>query len=248
MSRVPPYAGRFCITLAALALGACASRSVVTRTDVASVRRGDVIVSRAMTHDAPLTADPAAAHWADADVVTIDANFLGEPIEGRPTEVRSRYTSTHLYLLYTCPYDTLNLKPDPVATSETPKLWTWDVAEAFIGWDAGAIERYKEFQVSPQGEWVDLDIDRLAPTTQQGMAWNSGFEVKARVDERARVWYGEMKIPFDAIDPRGPAPGRILRVGLYRIAGAEPRTYYAWQPTGAPSFHVPQAFGLLRMQ
>ena len=98
------------------------------------------------------------------------------------------------------------------------------------------------------GEWVDLDIDRADQQGQAGMAWNSGFVVAARVDEAARVWYGEMRIPFAAIDPRGAEAGRTLRVGLYRIAGADPRTYYAWQPTGARNFHVPEAFGTLRLQ
>jgi hypothetical protein len=35
---------------------------------------------------------------------------------------------------------------------------------------------------------------------------------------------------------------------LYRIAGTDPnKKFYAWQPTGQKSFHVPQAFGRLRL-
>ena len=48
-------------------------------------------------------------------------------------EVRSRWTLTHLYLLFTCPYDKLNVKPEPVTLAETNKLWEWDVAEVFVG-------------------------------------------------------------------------------------------------------------------
>ena len=72
-------------------------------------------------------------------------------------------------------YDELNLKPDPTPSVETPRLWNWDVAEAFIGSGADRMTRYKEFQVSPQGEWVDLDIDREDPQGQAGMKWNSGY-------------------------------------------------------------------------
>lgn len=223
--------------IAALLMGSAAPRA-----------QPGVVVSVEMASDVAPTASPSAAHWTGVPAVTLDQDYLGVRIEGRPTEVRSRWTRTHLYLLYTCPYDTLHLKPLPDVSVETPRLWNWDVAEAFIGSDAVNIARYKEFQVSPQGEWVDLDIDRADAAGQQGMIWNSGFDVKARVDEAARVWYGEMKIPFAAIDPRAPARGRTLRVGLYRIAGSDPRTFYAWQPTGQRNFHVPEAFGTLRLQ
>jgi hypothetical protein len=228
------------LLVAVLLLGAagCAARTAPSSGDAAPTAEPGVITSVEMARDVALTASPAAPHWTDVRAAILDRDYLGVPILGRPTEVRSRWTRTHLYLLYACPYDNLYLKPSPDVSAETPKLWNWDVAEAFIGWDTTNIARYREFQVSPQGEWVDLDINRADASAQKGMAWNSGFEVMARVDEAARVWYGEMKIPFAAIDPRAPEPGRTLRAGLYRIAGPDPRTFYAWQPTGL-LFSVP---------
>jgi len=80
------------------------------------------------------------------------------------------------------------------------------------------------------------------------MQWNSGYAVKGRIDAQAKIWYGVMRIPFRAIDTRPPEKGRELRIGLYRIAGRETKKHYAWRPTGQPSFHVPQAFGTLRLQ
>jgi hypothetical protein len=57
-----------------------------------------------------------------------------------------------------------------------------------------------------------------------------------------------MRIPFRAIDTRSPEEGRDLRIGLFRIAGAgQKRVFYAWRPPGGTSFHVPQAFGILRL-
>ncbi|HEY8550388.1 MAG TPA: carbohydrate-binding family 9-like protein [Vicinamibacterales bacterium] len=206
-----------------------------------------VFESTYVPRDFELTADPGTREWTDAPRVTIDRDYLGRPIPGRPTEVRSRWTDTHLYLLYVCPFDTLNLKPDPATDRETPRLWNWDVAEAFIGSDFERITRYKEFQVSPQGEWIDLDIDRSDPKGQVGAAWDSSFAVRARIDADAKVWYGEMRIPFSALGATA-RPGTELRIGLYRIANVEPRTYYAWRPTGKTSFHVPEAFGTLRLQ
>ena len=147
-----------------------------------------------------------------------------------------------------CPYTELNLKPDPVTTAETPRLWNWDVAEAFIGSDSARIGRYKELQVSPQGEWIDLDIDRDDQKAQQGAAWTSGYTVAARIDREARIWYGLMRIPFTAIDTRPPEKGRELRIGLFRISGAEPRQRHTWRPTGGVTFHNPEAFGTLRLR
>jgi len=37
-------------------------------------------------------------------------------------------------------------------------------------------------------------------------------------------------------------------MGLFRIAGVGPaKRYYAWRPTGQTTFHVPEAFGTLRL-
>jgi len=207
-----------------------------------------VIESSALSKDVPLSADPNAAEWRDAPGVKFAHDYLGKPIEGPPTEVRSRWTKTHLYLLYICPYTELTLKADPTTSAETPRLWNWDVGEVFIGPDRGPITQYKELQVSPQGEWVDLDIDREHPKELGGMGWNSGFSVKARIDKEKKIWYGEMRIPFAAIDDQAAEKARTFRIGIYRIAGAgENRQYYAWRPTAQKSFHVPQAFGTLRL-
>jgi len=197
-------------------------------------------------HDFELTADPETPEWRTAPSVEMGSDYFGKPIAGDPTVIRSRWSNTHLYLLYACPYDELNLRPNPNPAVETPQLWNHDVAEVFIGWDADRIGRYKELQVSPQSEWVDLDIDRENSRGQAGMRWNSGYSVKGRIDRDRKIWYGEMRIPISAIDERTtPLRGRAFRVGFFRIAGVTDKKHYAWSPTGRTSFHVPAAFGQL---
>ena len=207
-----------------------------------------VLDSAYAAQDFELEPDPDSAEWKTAPRVVAGVDRSGQPAPGPPTEIRSRWTKQHLYLLYVCPYTELNLKPNPTPTVETPQLWNWDVAEAFIGSDFEHIGRYKEFEVSPQGEWVDLAIDRDDPKGQEGMKWNSGFTVRSRIDARAKIWYGVMRIPFRSIDARPPEAGRELRLGLFRISGADPRQRHVWRPTGTDSFHVPQAFGTLRLR
>ena len=92
-----------------------------------------VIESAWSPRDFELNLDPDGEEWREAPRVTASRNYVGEPIAGPPTEIRSRWTNANLYLLYINPYDELNLKPDPTPSVETPRLWNWDVAEAFIG-------------------------------------------------------------------------------------------------------------------
>ncbi len=207
-----------------------------------------VIRSRRARTDAAPAADPASEFWKGVPGVFAERGPRGEAVSGRPTEIRSRWTRDNLYFLFICPYETLYLKPNPVTDAETNGLWDWDVAEVFVGWDFENIRRYKEFEVSPQGEWVDLDIDRGNPKGGTNWRWDSGFASKARIDRAAKVWYAEMRIPLDKIDTRPARAGNQMRVNLYRIEGGPPsRKFIAWQPTGSPSYHVPEAFGRLEM-
>ncbi|HET8546748.1 MAG TPA: carbohydrate-binding family 9-like protein [Bryobacteraceae bacterium] len=202
-----------------------------------------VIRSYRARSDFALTADPNAPQWKNAQGVIAENDSLGKPVRGHRTEIRSRWTNENLYFLFVCPYEELNLKSDPSATTETSRLWEWDVAEVFIGWDADNIHQYKEFQVSPQSEWVDLDIDAKNRRPDAWM-WNSGFRVKGRVEEARKVWYGEMQIPWKTIDPRPVKAGNELRLNLYRWQGPKAkRVGIAWQPTGAANYHVPESFG-----
>jgi len=207
-----------------------------------------VIISHRAAADFALSADPDAAPWKGITGIFMDRGPKGEPVPGHRTEVRSRWTKDNLYLLYICPYEALHLHPNPSRTTETNTLWDWDVAEAFIGTDFQNIHRYKEFEMSPQGEWVDLDIDSTNMGNNNAWLWNSGFDVKSRIDEHKKIWYGEMRIPIKSIDNRPPAVGLEMRINLYRCQGADPnRKYIAWQPTHSATFHVPEAFGRMRL-
>lgn len=199
-------------------------------------------------HDVPLNTDPQSTFWREAQQVVADVDAHGNPVPKYRTEVRSRWTKDNLYLLYICPYEELYLKPDPNPPAETFGLWNWDVAELFIGSDFQNIRRYKEFEVSPQGEWIDLDINLDLPHHEGGWKWNSGFEKAARIDRKAKVWYAAMRIPFAAIDPQAPAAGTVFRANLYRSQGPpERRVTVAWRPPMTDTFHTPECFGQLEL-
>jgi hypothetical protein len=208
-----------------------------------------VFTARRLAKDAPLNLDPASALWKEAGVIRMTHSARGEPAPGHETEVRARWTAGHLYFLFICPYERLHLKPDPETARETNKLWEFDVAEVFVGADFEKIWQYREYQVSPQGEWVDLDIDRKAPKPEGGWLWNSGFEVAARIEAGAKRWIGAMKIPIASITERKAGPGFEFRANIYRIQGPPPqRRFVAWRPTGpGGGHHVPESFGILKL-
>jgi hypothetical protein len=207
-----------------------------------------VVESVFASEDVPLRLDPVSAFWSVARPISMEKDPLGKNEPRYRSEVRSRWTKHNLYFLFVCPYEELHLRPKPNTREETNELWNWDVAEVFVGSDFADIQRYKEFEVSPQGEWVDLDINLHDPHHEDGWKWNSGFETAARIDPQAKIWYAAMRIPLAAIDARPPAPGNTLRINFFRSQGTPEHLHeITWQPPMSKSFHVPEHFGLLKL-
>lgn len=226
---------RICIVLALLAA-------------VAFAADDKAIESMKADDDVALTTESATSFWQGGRAVYAERDTYGNPLPSFRTEIRSRWTKNSLYFLFICPYDELYLKPAPDTSTETYQLWDWDVAEVFIGSDFQNIRHYKEFEVSPQGEWIDLDIDLTKPQHEDGWKWNSGFQLSTRIDHAGKTWYAAMRIPLAAIDQRPPADGVIFRINLFRAQGPpSQRKYIAWQPTMSDSFHVPESFGILKL-
>jgi hypothetical protein len=207
----------------------------------------EAIASFAASDSGPDT-DPDSAFWSGASSVIAAGDFYGRPVPNHRTEILLQWTANNLYGLFICPYQQLHLKPNLNLTAETYELWNWDVAEIFIGDDFTNIRRYKEFEVSPQGEWVDLDVNLDNPPHEAGWVWQSGIQVAARIDESHFTWFGFMRIPWASVSSRPPAAGNQLRINFYRCQGSEPdRKYIAWQPVHRPSFHTPECFGILTL-
>ena len=84
--------------------------------------------SKHADRDAAADTDPQSAFWRGVPAVMIENDARGNPVPGYRTEVRSRWTAGNLYFLFICPFQRLNLKPDPKTQTETNELWKWDVA------------------------------------------------------------------------------------------------------------------------
>lgn len=204
-----------------------------------------VMTTHRASSDFDLSADPDSSHWKVSGVIA-DKDALGKLLPEARTEIRSRWTSKNLYFLFIGKYESLYSRPNPDPQKEAWGLWEYDVAEVFVGNDLKNIHLYKEFEVSPDGEFIDLDVDKLRKGKEVDWLWNSGFRYKTKIDQEKKIWICEMQIPWSSIDPRDPKAGNELRLNLYRIEGAPPnRKYIAWQTVGNPSFHTPEKFGRL---
>jgi hypothetical protein len=217
---------------------------------VASCTAADpgLMLTHRAKNDFALTANPEASEWKNVQGVIAATDRYGKPLPEARTEIRSRWTDQYLYFLFVSNFQTLHPRPNANPAKEAWGLWEYDVAEVFIGDDLKNINLYKEFEISPDGEFIDLDVDRDRKGKEVDWLWNSGVEYITRIDRDQNVWICEMRIPWKAIDRRKPAPGNQLRLNLYRIEGAPPnRKYIAWQPVRNPSFHTPEKFGLLKL-
>jgi hypothetical protein len=200
--------------------------------------------------DVELTADPASNFWKGIEPLILDKNIIGATVPGLWSEARSRWTKNNIYFLFSGPFETLNLKPHPNIERETNRLWFWDDFELLIGADFAHKNLYREFEVSPQEEFLDMNIDstRVNPGHNEELFWNSGFKVKARIDKITNIWYAELQIPIVSIDKRPPKIGNEFRVNICRLLGpADNREFIAWQPTGFWNPHHPEKFGTLKL-
>jgi hypothetical protein len=197
-----------------------------------------------------LNADPNSAVWASAAraVIVKDCTHVVDYAALNST-VRGFWTGKDLYLLFECPYKVLNLFLPAMGGGPRNKLWDRDVVEMFLGDDWKNIRHYREFEIAPTGDWIDLAINLDKESYDQ--SWRSGWKTAARIDEKAKIWYAAARIPLAAISEQTVKAGTKWRANLYRIegVGGDPdRHFLCWQPTcvvNRDPNHVPENFGTI---
>jgi hypothetical protein len=210
--------------------------------------KAPVMQTHRISRDFSLSADPEAAPWREVSGVIASTDPFGRPLPDARTEIKSRWTPNNLYFLFISHYESLYPRPNPTPEKEVWGLWDYDVVEVFIGHDLENINLYKEFEISPDGEFIDLDVDRKRKGKEVDWLWNSGMKYKTRIDRNHKVWFCEMQIPWRTIDTRVPIAGNELKLNLYRIEGGpKNRKYIVWSQIDNPSYHTPEKFGSLRL-
>lgn len=202
-----------------------------------------------VTRAPELNTDPTSPTWAHSASTWIEKDCSRQlDYPKLKTEVRAFWTDSDVYLLFICPYTELNLWLPADNSKDRLKLWDRDVVEFFLGDDWVNIRHYREFEIAPTGDWVDLAID--LDRDSYGADWNSGWQRQGRIDEKNHVWYAAARVPLSSVDLR-VKEGTKWRVNLYRIdgLGADPQRHFmCWQPTcvvNRDPNHVPEHFGTM---
>jgi alpha-galactosidase len=188
--------------------------------------------------------------WQKAEWVRFDHDMSGQQhFPEAETKVASLWTPTHVYFAFQCKYSTLNIYEGEDPAKERWELWNRDVAEVFANPEPARVNHYYEFEVAPNNQWIDLEIDKdKDPFNDAG--WDSHFEHATRVDAQNHIWTCEMRIPVRSMDVRLLEPNAEWRINFYRADGPgddSRRRFMCWStiPEGR-TFHVPTRFGIIR--
>jgi hypothetical protein len=188
--------------------------------------------------------------WAGAEWIGFDMDAFSRVRYPRTeTKVAACWAPEFLYLGFLCRYETL-MSGDEDSRAERWRLWERDVIEAFINPNPLQPSHYYEFEVAPNNQWLDLEIDlRRKPIWDR--RWDSGFHHATRIDATCSVWTAEMRIPIASMKRAVIRPGIAWSVNFYRCEGAgKARRMLSWGALplslSESSFHQPDSFGTLK--
>jgi Carbohydrate family 9 binding domain-like len=196
-------------------------------------------------------ADPSKPSWKQAESAEFDTSASGKShFPEISTRVASVWTDSNIYFLFLCHYDSLNVYQGEDPKVERWRLWDRDVAEVFLNPQPERVNHYYEFEMAPNNQWIDLEIDRTKDAFNNA-SWNSGFDHATRIDAKNYVWTAEMRIPVSSMNVNAMHPGVEWRANFFRASGEggdDRRKFLAWSiiPEGK-TFHVPTRFGILRL-
>jgi alpha-galactosidase len=188
--------------------------------------------------------------WNNASWVMFDHDvYSGGPYPQAETRVAALWTTHSIYFSFRCKYSSLNIYEGEDPTQERWELWNRDVVEVFINPEPDRVFHYYEFEVAPNNQWIDLEIDKTKDPFYDPV-WASGFEHATRIYNKSRSWTCEMRIPIASMRVREILIGSEWRVNFFRADGLgddSQRRLLSWiMIPGGTTFHTPTHFGLIR--
>ena len=183
--------------------------------------------------------------WKAANEILIDKYWSGEkaPV-GRGFKAKLLWSKTALYVRFEANQtEPLIVSDTPNLKTKTKGLWDRDVCEIFLAPNKADFRRYFEFEIAPNGEWIDLGIYQKPDERITDWDYDSGMQSAARIEKNKVVT--AIKVEWKAFGAT-PKAGDIWLGNILRCVGAgATRGYLAWSPTltETASFHVPEKFG-----
>ena len=195
--------------------------------------------------------DLSKSAWKHAQWTQFDHDASGKShYPELATRIAAVWTPTNIYFAFSAHYESLNVYEGEQPSAERWQLWERDVVEVFLNPQPQRVNHYYEFEVAPNNQWIDLEIDK-DKTPFNDPSWNSGFQHTIRIDNKNHIWATEMRIPLSSMNVGAINVGTQWRANFFRAAGTGDdthRKFLAWSviPEGK-TFHVPTRFGVLTL-
>ncbi len=183
--------------------------------------------------------------WEKSEETTIENYWSGEKAASeRHAKAKLLWSDSAFYIRFEANQaEPLIISETPNLKSKTKGLWDRDVCEIFVAPNPKEINKYFEFEIAPNGEWMDLKVHKLTDRRETDFDFDSGMKSAAKIESgKVRM---AMKVEWKAFG-KTPKANKIWKGNLFRCVGSgETRGYLAWSPTETetPDFHVPEAFG-----
>ncbi len=183
--------------------------------------------------------------WKQAENVSIDKYWSGENApDGRQFKAKLLWSDSALYVRFQANQtEPLIVSDTPNLKSKTRGLWDRDVCEIFVAPNKAEFRKYFEFEIAPNGEWIDLGIYQKPDERITDWDYDSGMKSTAVIEKDKVIT--AIKIEWKAFG-KIPQKGDVWLGNIFRCVGAgATRGYLAWSPTltKEASFHVPEKFG-----
>lgn len=207
------------------------------------------IVSQFIPEDFVPDGDLNKPVWETAQWEEFDHAMAGAPSYPQAeTRVAALWTAGYVYFGFRCRYTSLNIYQGEDPAKERWELWNRDVAEVFLNPRPERVSHYYEFEVAPNNQWIDLEIDKTK-TPFNDAGWDSHFEHATRIDAGNHVWTCEMRVAVKSLGVEAVRAGDEWRLNFFRADGPgndSERRFMSWStiPEGK-SFHVPERFGTI---
>lgn len=183
--------------------------------------------------------------WKRAEDISIEKYWSGENApQGRQFKAKILWSDAAIYVRFKAN------RNEPLIVSEkanlatkTRGLWDRDVCEIFLAPNKDEFRKYFEFEIAPNGEWIDLGIYQKPDERITDWDYASGMKSAAKIEKNKIIM--AIRVEWKAFG-KTPKTGDVWLGNIFRCVGKDPtRGYLAWSPTGTkePSFHVPEKFG-----
>jgi hypothetical protein len=183
--------------------------------------------------------------WEKAQTIEVDKYWSGENVpKERRFKAKLLWSDTAVYVRFEANQkEPLIVSETPNLTSKTRGLWDRDVCEIFLAPNRAEFRKYFEFEIAPNGEWIDLGIHQMPDKRDTDWDYASGMQSKSLIGKDKILM--AIKIEWKAFG-KTPKAGDVWLGNIFRCVGkGKKRGYLAWSPTMTKeaSFHVPEKFG-----